>query len=137
MALLHLENVFYAYEKTGTPVLRGVTADFEAGRMYALIGRSGAGKTTLLSLMSGLDVCTGGAISYKGEDLKGMDRDRYRASRAGVIFQSFNLLPGAAAVENVVLAMDLSGKKAQTKKRRLTRFCKGSASTGRPRTEKY
>ena len=77
MALLHLENVFYSYEKSAPPVLRGITADFEAGKMYAVIGKSGAGKTTLLSLIAGLDVCTDGAIFYKGEDLKSINRDKY------------------------------------------------------------
>ena len=116
MALLHLENVFYSYEKSAPPVLRGITADFEAGKMYAVIGKSGAGKTTLLSLIAGLDVCTDGAIFYKGEDLKSINRDKYRASSIGVVFQSYNLLPGATAVENVILAMDLSGDKSGGKR---------------------
>lgn len=116
MALLHLNNVSYAYEKSGTPVLRGVTVDFEVGKMYAIIGKSGAGKTTLLSLISGLDVCTDGAVFYNGEDLKSINRDKYRASGIGVVFQSYNLLLNASAVENVVLAMSLSGDKSADKK---------------------
>lgn len=116
MSILHLDNISYAYEKSGTPVLRGITADFEAGKMYAIIGKSGAGKTTLLSLISGLDVCTQGSIFYNGEDLKNINKDKYRAQSIGVIFQSYNLLPGASAVENVVLAMNLSGDKSADKK---------------------
>ncbi len=116
MSILHLENISYTYEKSATPVLRGITADFEAGKMYAIIGKSGAGKTTLLSLISGLDVCTQGRIFYNGADLKGINKDRYRAHSIGVIFQSYNLLPGASAVENVVLAMNLSGDKSGNKK---------------------
>ena len=116
MALLHLENVFYSYEKSTPPVLCGITADFEAGKMYAVIGKSGAGKTTLLSLIAGLDVCTDGAIFYKSKDLKSINRDKYRASSIGVVFQSYNLLPGATAVENVILAMDLSGDKSGGKR---------------------
>ncbi len=118
MVILHLDKIFYAYEKSGTPVLGGITADFEAGKMYAIIGKSGAGKTTLLSLISGLDVCTQGAILYNGEDLKNINRDKYRASSIGVVFQSYNLVPGASAVENVVLAMNLSGDKSKNKKAR-------------------
>lgn len=116
MGILHLENISYAYEKSGTPVLRGITADFDLGKMYAIIGKSGTGKTTLLSLISGLDVCAQGAILYNGEDLKSINKDRYRAQSVGVIFQSYNLLPGASAVENVVLAMNLSGDKSGDKK---------------------
>lgn len=116
MSILHLDNISYAYEKSGTPVLRGITADFEAGKMYAIIGKSGAGKTTLLSLISGLDVCTQGSIFYNGADLKSINKDKYRAQSIGVIFQSYNLLPGASAVENVVLAMNLSGDKSTDKK---------------------
>ncbi len=117
MSILHLDNISYAYEKSGSPVLCGITADFEAGRMYAIIGKSGAGKTTLLSLISGLDVCTQGMILYNNEDLKGINRNKYRAQNIGVIFQSYNLLPSASAVENVVLAMNLSGDKSMNKKR--------------------
>ena len=116
MGILHLENISYAYEKSGTPVLRGITADFDLGKMYAIIGKSGTGKTTLLSLISGLDVCTQGTIFYNGKDLKSINKDRYRAQSVGVIFQSYNLLPGASAVENVVLAMNLSGDKSGNKK---------------------
>lgn len=116
MSILHLDHIFYAYEKSGSSILHGITADFEAGKMYAIIGKSGAGKTTLLSLISGLDVCTQGTISYNGQDLKSINRDKYRAQRIGVIFQNYNLLPGASAVENVVLAMNLGKDKSGNKK---------------------
>lgn len=116
MSILHLEHIFYTYEKSEMPVLRDVTTDFEAGKMYAVIGKSGAGKTTLLSLIAGLDVCRQGRILYKGEDLRSINRDRYRASGIGVVFQDYNLLQNASAVENVVLAMNLSGDKSADKK---------------------
>lgn len=116
MSILQLNNVSYTYEKSETPVLRGISADFEAGKMYAIIGKSGAGKTTLLSLISGLDVCGQGTILYNGEDLKRINRDRYRALNIGVVFQSYNLLLNASAVENVVLSMNLSGIRSVDKK---------------------
>lgn len=116
MSLLHLNHVSYSYEKAEIPVLRDISADFEAGKMYAIIGKSGAGKTTLLSLISGLDVCTQGTISYNGTDLRHINRDQYRASRIGVIFQNYNLLLNTSAVENVVLSMHLSGDKKTGKK---------------------
>ncbi|MDE6639790.1 MAG: ABC transporter ATP-binding protein [Acetatifactor sp.] len=116
MSTLHLDHISYTYEKTETPVLRDITADFEAGKMYAIIGKSGAGKTTLLSLISGLDVCGQGTIFYNGEDLKSINRDRYRALNIGVVFQGYNLLLNASAVENVVLSMNLSGDRSAGKK---------------------
>ena len=92
MAVLSLKNVGYIYEKTTKPVFQGLNAEFEPGRLYCIVGRSGSGKTSLLSLLAGLDICTEGAIQYEGEDLRELDRDRYRAEKIGVIFQSYNLL---------------------------------------------
>lgn len=92
MSILHLEHISYTYEKSETPVLRDITADFEAGKMYAVIGKSSDGKSIRLSLVSGLDVCREGAISYNGENLKCINRDKYRALNIGVVFQSYNLL---------------------------------------------
>lgn len=116
MSILYLDHISYSYEKSDTPVLRDITADFEAGKMYAIIGKSGAGKTTLLSLISGLDVCSQGTIFYNGEDLRNINRDRYRALSIGVVFQSYNLLLNASAVENVILSMNLSGDRSADKK---------------------
>lgn len=116
MSILHLDHISYTYEKSETPVLRDITADFEAGKMYAIIGKSGAGKTTLLSLISGLDVCGQGTIFYNGKDLKSINRDRYRALNVGVVFQTYNLLLNASAVENVILSMNLSGDRSSDKK---------------------
>ncbi|MCQ5056704.1 ATP-binding cassette domain-containing protein, partial [Agathobaculum butyriciproducens] len=77
----------------------GLNAEFEPGRLYCIVGKSGAGKTSLLSLLAGLDICTEGAIQYEGEDLRELDRDRYRAEKIGVIFQSYNLLLNKTALE--------------------------------------
>jgi putative ABC transport system ATP-binding protein len=72
------------------------------------MGKSGAGKTTLLSLISGLDICRSGEIMFNGQDIKSINRDRYRAQSIGVIFQSYNLLTNATAVENIALSMNVS-----------------------------
>lgn len=61
-------------------------------------------------------MCAQGRILYNGEDLKRRNRDKYRAQDIGVIFQDHNLLPGASAVENVVLAMHLGGDQSVDKK---------------------
>lgn len=116
MNLLTLKNVTYKYEGTKKDVLKEVSANFEPGKVYTIVGRSGSGKSTLLSLMSGLDVCTTGEILYGDNNLKKVDRDEYRAKNIGVIFQSFNLLTNATAVENIVLSMNISGSKVPDKK---------------------
>lgn len=116
MRVLELQNVSYQYEKNSPKVLSNVSAAFEAGTMYAIMGKSGTGKTTMLSLLSGLDVPTEGKILYHGEDLEKLDRDDYRAKGIGVIFQGYNLLTNATVLENILLAMDISGYKGKNKK---------------------
>lgn len=116
MNLLTIKNVTYKYEGTKKDVLKGVSADFQEGKVYTIVGRSGSGKSTLLSLISGLDVCTTGEILFDDKDLKSIDRDEYRSKSIGVIFQSFNLLTNATAVENIVLSMNISDSNETDKK---------------------
>ncbi|MDR1563811.1 MAG: ABC transporter ATP-binding protein [Oscillospiraceae bacterium] len=116
MGVLTLNNVTYKYEGTDKIVLKGVSANFEAGKVYTIIGRSGSGKSTLLSLIAGLDTCEGGAILHGEVDLKKLDRDVYRAKGIGVIFQSYNLITNATAIENIVLSMNISGSEVPDKK---------------------
>ncbi|MFG1731116.1 ATP-binding cassette domain-containing protein [Paenibacillus sp. 843] len=116
MSVLALQNVSYRYEGAKQLVLKNVNVAFENGKVYTIVGKSGSGKSTLLSLLSGLDVCANGDILYKGDSLKSLDRDHYRAKSIGVIFQSFNLLTTATAVENIVLSMNISGSKEKDKK---------------------
>ena len=116
MSILALENVVYKYEGTKKNVLKGVSATFEAGKVYAIVGKSGSGKSTLLSLIAGLDVCKSGKILHDETDLKGLDRDEYRAKRIGVIFQAFNLIISSTAIENIVLSMNISDSDVKDKK---------------------
>ena len=116
MSVLTLNNVAYKYEGTKKNVLKGVSAEFEAGKVYAIVGKSGSGKSTLLSLIAGLDICTKGEILYGDTDLKGLDRDEYRAKRIGVIFQAFNLITNSTAIENIVLSMNISESVEKDKK---------------------
>jgi putative ABC transport system ATP-binding protein len=116
MGVLTLNNVTYEYEGAKKNVLNGISASFEAGKVYAIVGKSGAGKSTLLSLIAGLDTTTKGEILYNGTDLKKIDRDEYRAKGIGVVFQSFNLLTNATAIENIVLSMNISGSGENNKK---------------------
>jgi len=116
MSVLTLENVTYKYEGTKKNVLKKVNAVFEAGKVYAIVGKSGCGKSTLLSLIAGLDICTGGKIRHGETDLKELDRDEYRAKKIGVVFQAFNLITNSTAIENIVLSMNISESDVKDKK---------------------
>ncbi|WP_041139835.1 ATP-binding cassette domain-containing protein [Beduini massiliensis] len=116
MSLLRLENVSYAYAGSNKKVLKKINIAFESGILYGIIGKSGAGKSTLLSLLSGLDKCKEGNIIYNGQDMAKIDRDEYRAKKIGVIFQGYNLLTNATVLDNILLSIDISGKKISNKK---------------------
>jgi len=115
MSLMKIDGLSYRYENSKKNVLNKIAAEFDKGKIYAIVGKSGSGKTTLLSLISGLDVSTEGSILYNDQDLKKLNRDEYRAKSIGVVFQSYNLLLNATAVENIVLSMNISGSKGKDK----------------------
>ena len=108
MKCLELADVSYRYEGGTETVLKNVSASFENGKVYTIIGESGAGKSTLLSLISGLDTCKDGDVYYNEKKLRELDRDEYRAKSVGVIFQSYNLLLNSTAVYNITLSMNIS-----------------------------
>jgi len=114
--VLTVNNVTYKYEGMKRNVLKGVSAAFEAGKVYTIMGRSGSGKTTLLSLIAGLDVCAGGKILHGENDLKEIDRDEYRAKEIGVVFQALNLINNYTAIENIVLSMNIGESNEKDKK---------------------
>ena len=68
MGILELRSLTYSYDKKKM-VLKGIDAQMEAGKMYAILGPSGCGKTTLLSLLGGLDSPTSGNILFEGKDV--------------------------------------------------------------------
>lgn len=117
MALLKIEDICYSYDRKRN-VLNHVSYEFEAGAIYAIIGKSGAGKTTMLSLLSGLAEPTSGKIYYKEQEIAKMNKYDFRSKYVGVIFQNFNLLSKLTAVENVVLSMEISGMKEKDKKQK-------------------
>lgn len=124
MSLLALNNLGYKYAGENKQVLKNISFNFDNGKIYAIVGKSGAGKTTLLSLLSGLDNATEGEILFNGKDIKKIDKYKYRSENVGVVFQSFNLLYQLTAVENVMLSMDISGKKYKNKKEKAYDFLK-------------
>ncbi len=94
------------------PILRGVDLSVAPGEAVSVIGASGSGKSTLLGLLAGLDRADGGKVSLLGTDLAGLNEDRrarLRAGRVGFVFQSFQLLPGLRALDNVALPLELGG----------------------------
>lgn len=116
MSILTLTNVFYNYEGAKKTILNNISAEFELGKVYIIMGKSGSGKSTLLSLASGLDLPTKGEISYNGKNLRQIDRDNYRARNIGVIFQGYNLLTNATALENIIISMNISKNHGKNKK---------------------
>ncbi len=96
-------------------ILRGISLEINHGEAVAVVGASGSGKSTLLGLLAGLDLPSSGSIMLDGEDLTRLDEDgraRLRARMVGFVFQSFQLLPGLTALENVMLPLEIRGERA-------------------------
>ena len=107
--MLELENVTYRYKKGKVDVLKGISAQFEQGKVNAIVGPSGSGKTTLLSIMAGMDKPHTGQVLIGGDSLAALDLNAYRRSRIAMIFQAFHLFPLLTAVENVCYPLEASG----------------------------
>lgn len=118
MAILELKDVHYTYKSKYQSVeaVRGVSCEFEPGRVYAIMGSSGSGKSTLLSLMAGLDIPTEGEVILEGVSTAKTDLERYRREKAAVIYQNFRLFPLLTVAENVMYPMELRGMKAKEAK---------------------
>lgn len=121
-------------------VLNSLNLRIHPGDSVAIIGPSGAGKSTLLSLLAGLDIPESGEILFQGQAFSGLSEDQraaVRRGRIGFVFQSFQLLQGLTAVENVMLPLELTGMSvAQAKQRAmkwLERVGLGARTHHRPR----
>ena len=91
-------------------LLSGIDLAIEAGAAVAIIGASGSGKSTLLGLLAGLDLPTEGSLTLFGASLTELDEDaraRLRAGDVGFVFQSFQLIAGLTALENVQVPLEL------------------------------
>ncbi len=94
--------------------LRGVSVAFARGAFTAIMGPSGSGKSTLMHCLAGLDTVDGGAVRLGEADLTRLsDRQltRLRRDRVGFVFQSFNLLPTLTAEQNILLPLELAGRR--------------------------
>jgi putative ABC transport system ATP-binding protein len=106
--LLELRDIYYCYGKNKPYVLSGITAEFQAGTVYAIMGGSGSGKTTLLSLLAYLDQTTEGDIFFKSENIKSIDENIYRSRCVSVIFQHYNLLPNYSVYDNIITMLKIN-----------------------------
>ncbi|MGF1546083.1 MAG: ABC transporter ATP-binding protein [Thiotrichales bacterium] len=97
-------------DRSRLTLLDRVDLTVEAGRAIAVMGESGSGKTTLLSQLAGFERPTGGEVTLFGAPLAGLGEDaraRLRVAQVGFVFQSFHLLRGMTALENVALPLEL------------------------------
>lgn len=104
----------YGEGEAAVSALRGVDLDIEATRFTAVMGPSGSGKSTLMHLLAGLDRPTAGSIVLDGVTITELDEEaltRLRRDRVGFLFQFFNLLPVLTARENILLPLEIAGRK--------------------------
>lgn len=114
--VLRAENL---YKRVPSPegeltILRDIGLEVKGGESVAVAGPSGAGKSTLLALLAGLDEPSAGRVWLDGAELTALDEDgraELRARRVGFVFQSFHLIASLTAVENVMLPLELAGRK--------------------------
>jgi putative ABC transport system ATP-binding protein len=106
-------------DSTGTlDILRDIHFALAPRETVAIVGASGSGKSTLLSIIAGLDTPTSGTVRLAGQDIFAMDEDSraaLRAQKVGFVFQSFQLMGNLNALENVMLPLELAGRRDSRK----------------------
>jgi putative ABC transport system ATP-binding protein len=93
-------------------ILKSLSLSIAAGQSVGLVGPSGSGKSTLLMVMAGLERPDSGSVMVAGTDITSLDEDalaRFRGRHAGIVFQSFHLIPTMTALENVAVPLELAG----------------------------
>lgn len=121
--ILNLEHIYkdYQQDKMVIPVLKDVTLQVDKGEYIAIMGPSGSGKTTLMNIIGCLDLPTSGTYEFAGNNvLEYKDRElaALRSSGIGFVFQNFQLLPRATAIDNVALPLSYTGTKPKERKER-------------------
>ena len=114
--IIAVEHVFKSVtDSTGTlDILRDIDFSLAPRETAAIVGASGSGKSTLLSIIAGLDTPSRGTVRLDGDDLFAIDEDAraaLRARKVGFVFQSFQLLANLTALENVMLPLELAGRR--------------------------
>ena len=121
--MLELKKVTKTYEVAGIKqkALDKVDIAFRNNEFVSILGQSGSGKTTMLNIIGGLDQYTSGDLIINGVSTKkytDWDWDTYRNHRVGFVFQSYNLIPHQTALQNVELALTLSGIGKEERRKR-------------------
>jgi len=121
--MLQLKNIIknYAAGDNTVRALRGVSLQFRRNEFVSILGPSGCGKTTMLNIIGGLDRYTSGDLVIDGrstKDFKDRDWDGYRNHSIGFVFQSYNLIPHQSVLQNVELALTLSGVSKRERRQR-------------------
>jgi ABC-type lipoprotein export system ATPase subunit len=112
LLLKDLRKSYIEPDGTVLPILDVRQFQLAAAEQVVLMGRSGCGKTTLLHVIAGISRPDSGVVRVDGCDITRLNeaaRDRFRAAKIGYVFQTFNLLPGFSALENVLLGMSFAG----------------------------
>ncbi len=114
--MIAVQHVFKSVtDSTGSlTILRDIDFTLNKGETAAIVGASGSGKSTLLSIVAGLDTPSSGTVHIDGVDLFAMDEDQraaLRSQKVGFVFQSFQLLGNLTALENVMLPLELAGRR--------------------------
>ncbi|MBR2398142.1 MAG: ATP-binding cassette domain-containing protein, partial [Clostridia bacterium] len=112
--MLELKGITKEYHTGGEVVhaLKGIDLKFRKSEFVAILGQSGCGKTTMLNIIGGLDQYTNGDLIINGKSTKmynDRDWDGYRNHSIGFVFQSYNLIPHQTVLQNVEIALTLSG----------------------------
>ena len=116
MSILQTEGLkkYYGTGDTEVRALDGIDLTVERGEFVAIVGTSGSGKSTLLHMLGGLDRPTSGKVTVDGRDifaLKDEELTIFRRRKIGFVFQSYNLVPVLSVWENIVLPVELDGRK--------------------------
>lgn len=120
MKILETNNLkkYYGSGDNQVKALDGISLQIEEGELTAIVGCSGSGKSTLLHMLGGLDYPTSGTVSVAGKEIFRLNETEltiFRRRRIGFVFQSYNLVPILSVYENVVLPLELDGKKPDVK----------------------
>lgn len=116
MKILETKNLKKYYGTGGNQVkaLNGVSLSVEEGEFVAVVGTSGSGKSTLLHMLGGLDYATEGTVKVAGKEIFKLNETEltiFRRRKIGFVFQNYNLIPILSVYENIVLPVELDGRK--------------------------